>query len=112
MAKFKRVDYQQAYAIKAYASATEDLKLVVGNIISHNAGTDQVALLSDAAAAVTAKNNGLEIYIISQADAVTYKTGTSYKSYAIDNTVVVPSNSASKGLVVGYRVDNLDNIEW
>jgi hypothetical protein len=46
------------------------------------------------------------LYIIAQSDAVTEKTGTAYKSYAISDTVV-----AKEGIVVCYPVKDIEGLE-
>lgn len=113
MAQFIRVDYQQVYTFKGYQTAANEgaaLKLTVGDLISRNAATNEVAKITTMAAAKQAKDDGMELYIVAQGDAVTNKTGTAYKSYKISQDVTVGIAAASATLIAGYRVDNLDNI--
>lgn len=112
MAKFNRVDYQQVYSFDAYDADAVSSTYKVGSVISRNKSTGEIAPIASAADAITALGNGLELYIIAQSDAVTYKTGTPYKSYALDDSVVVSTVSTSPSVIAGYRVDNIDNIEW
>ena len=112
MAKFKRVDYQQVYTLLVYdADATADT-YSVGSVISYDSSSNEIAPLSTMAAAQTAKGSGLEIYIIAQSDAVTYKEGTPYKTYDLERSVVVSTQSDDLSIIAAYRVDSLDNIEF
>lgn len=111
MAKFKRVDYQQVYSLSVFdADATEET-YKVGSLIGHNAANNEIAPLDTMAAAKQAKDDGLEIYIIAQSDAVTYKEGTPYKTYKLDRSVVVSTQADDLSVIAAYRVDSLDNIE-
>lgn len=112
MAKFKRVDGQQVYSLFVYdADATEET-YEVGSVIGHNVANNEIAPLADAATAKAAKDDGQEIYIIAQSDAVTNKTGTAYKTYKLDRSVIVSTTAENLSTIAAYRVDNLDNIEW
>lgn len=72
----------------------------VGDLISVEEGVATVhSTIADAPA-------GKKLYIIAQSDAVTEKTGTAYKSYAISDTVV-----AKEGIVVCYPVKDIEGLE-
>ena len=92
---FKKFDNQQVYQLEISNGSAAGLK--VGSLFSYADGV---------ATKVTTKEGaeGKELYLVAQSDAVTYKTGTAYKSYAIDPVV--------EGLViVAYRVDSIENLE-
>ena len=111
MAKFKRVDYQQVYTLDVYDADAAKNTYAVGTLISHNPANKEIAPLADMATAKQAKDDGLEIYIIAQSDAVTYKEGTPYKTYKLDRSVVVSTVAEDLSTIAAYRVDSLDNIE-
>ena len=115
MATFNKIDRQQVYSFPAYHSLSSDeqaLVLNVGDVFSRNVSTNEIAKLSTAAEAISAKDGGKEIYIVAQGDDVTLKTGTAYKTYKLGKTVAVPSESTAAKIVAGYRVDGLDNLVW
>lgn len=108
MARFKKFDNQQVFQL---VSKTVD-EFEVGDVISYNAApsSQEVTLVDTYAKAKQAMDDGLELYLIAQSDAITYKTGTGYKSAKLgDETVNL--DGAEHNIVVAYRVENLSNIE-
>jgi hypothetical protein len=108
MARFKKFDNQQVFQLVSKTVA----EFEVGDLISYNADPDSqaVTLVDTYEKAKTAMSTGLELYIIAQSDAITYKTGTGYKSAKLgDETVNL--DGAEHNIVVAYRVENLSNIE-
>lgn len=112
MAVFKRVDDQQVYTLNVYDADAVEGTYKVGDVIGKNADTDEISKISSFADAKLAKDDGLEIYLIAQSDAVTYKTGTPYKTYDVEREVVVSTQQNDKSLLAAYRVDNIDNIQF
>lgn len=112
MAEFKRVDDQQVYTLEVYDADAVLGTHSVGSVISRNASTKEIAPVADAAAAKQAIDDGLQLYLIAQSDAVTNKTGTGYKYYDLDKDVEVSTDSGEPSLLAAYRIDNIDNIIW
>lgn len=110
MAVFKRVDYQQVYSFQA-VKASGSGEFEVGSLISRNAANNEISVITSLEDAKQAKDDGMELYIISQSDAVTYKTGKEYQTYKMSREIEVSSDAQNPSIVAGYRVDNLDNIE-
>lgn len=106
MARFKKFDNQQVFQL-----VTETVGVFeVEDMISYDAKEQTVTLVDSYEKAKTAMGNGLELYIIAQSDAITYKTGTGYKSAKLGNEKVT-LDGAEHNIVVAYRVENLSNIE-
>lgn len=106
MARFKKFDNQQVFQL-----VTETVGVFeVEDMISYDADTQAVTLVDSYEKAKTAMGNGLELYIIAQSDAITYKTGTGYKSAKLGDEKVT-LDGAEHNIVVAYRVENLSNIE-
>lgn len=106
MARFKKFDNQQVFQLVTSTVA----EFEVEDMISYDADAQTVTLVDSYEKAKTAMGNGLELYIIAQSDAITYKTGTGYKSAKLgDETVNL--DGAEHNIVVAYRVENLSNIE-
>lgn len=110
MATFNRVDGQQVYSFTAYAG--EELELLVGDVIDRISATGEINKVASAEDAMTAKAAGHELYLLAQSTAVTEKTGTPYKTYALDKEVVVSTDATDQSILAGYRIDNIDNINW
>jgi hypothetical protein len=110
MATFKRVDDQQVYSFTAYAG--EELELFVGDVIDRNSSNGEINKVESAADAMAAKVEGHELYLLAQSTAVTEKTGTPHKTYALDKKVVVSTDATDPSILAGYRIDNIDNINW
>ena len=110
MATFKRVDDQQVYSFTAYSADGEEL--FVGDVIDRNSATGEINKVASAADAMAAKVEGHELYLLAQSTAVTEKTGTAYKTYALDKKVVVSTDATDQSILAGYRIDNIDNINW
>ena len=111
MATFKRVDGQQVYSFTAYIDTDGD-ELFVGDVIDRNSATGEINKVASAADAMAAKVEGHELYLLAQSTAVTEKTGTAYKTYALDKSVVVSTDATDQSILAGYRIDNIDNINW
>lgn len=107
MAKFKRVADFEARQIEAI-SATSSYN--VGDVVSYVPSTKTIAKLSNVSDITAAFADGKEVYLLAQSDAVTEKTGTAYKSYAIGKAITVDSSVAK--VVVGYAVEDSTNIEF
>lgn len=117
MAVFKKFDNQQAYQLMCFVDGSgasyeaDDEIFNVGDVFGYNVATGEISHLDALADIKGAVDDGMEIYIVAQDDAVTHKTGTAYKSYKVGNgTVTVGTTSATKALVVAYRVENIENI--
>lgn len=110
MATFKRVDDQQVYSFTAYSE--EELELFVGDVIDRNSSTSEINKIESAEDAMAAIVDGHELYLLAQSTAVTEKTGTPYKTYALDKKVVVSTDATDQSILAGYRIDNIDNINW
>lgn len=106
---FKKFDEQQVYQVPVIHET--GAKLEVGDVFSYNPSTKAFVLkidnVTDAFAAV---GKGEDLYLIAQSDAVTEKTGTAYKSYAIDKTVNL--KAGEEKVVAAYRITKIDNVEW
>ena len=113
MASFKRIDRQQVYSLEVYdGRETKTEPFAVGDVISRNPNSKAILKVADESAAVTAKSNGLELYIIAQSDAVTNKSGTAYKTYRLNRELAVSDSSSALSLIAAYRVDNIDNVNF
>lgn len=109
MATFKKFDEQQVYQVPVYITGGAELE--VGAVFSQDPASHEGAVITakdDAVAAIGAQK---ELYIVAQSDAVTYKTGTEYKNYAIGRTVTVGADAAHETIVAAYRVTFIDNVE-
>ena len=107
MATFKKFDNQQVYQLDASGAGFE---LNVGDVISYNASAKTATQVTSLANAKQAIDDGLELYLVAQSDAVTYKHGKAYKSYRFDETLEgVSSNNGA--IIVAYKIDTLTNIE-
>ena len=104
---FKKFDEQQVYQVPCTNVA--GLELQVGDVFSHNPATHEVEKIDTKANAITAQANQKELYLVAQSDAVTEKTGTAYKTYAIDR--IVNLEAGVEKIVAAYRITMIDNIE-
>lgn len=109
MATFKKFDEQQTYQVPVYITGGAELE--VGDVFSHNPATHEGAEIKSKAEAIAALADQKELYLVAQSDAVTYKTGTEYKNYAIGKTVNVGANAENETIVVAYRITFIDNVE-
>lgn len=107
MATFKKFDNQQVYQLDASGAGFE---LEVGDVISYNASAKTATQVTSLANAKQAIDDGLELYLVAQSDAVTYKHGKAYKSYRFDEDYEDVS-SDNGVIVVAYKIDTLTNIE-
>ena len=104
---FKKFDEQQVYQVPAkHASG---LELFVGDVISQNPATHEVAKVSKKSEAITALAAQKELYLIAQSDAVTEKTGTEYKNYNISRSVTL--KAAEEKIIAAYRITMIDNVD-
>lgn len=110
MATFKRVDGQQVYSFLGYNADADEF--FVGDVIDRNSATGEINKVPAAADAMAARVEGHELYLLAQSDAVTYKTGTEYKTYKTNKKLVISSDPANQSVIAGYRIDNIDNINW
>lgn len=111
MATFKKFDNQQVYQLDA-SKTDGGFEFAVGDVITYNVGAKQVGpdALTTLAEAKQAMDDGLELYLVAQSDAVTYKYGKAYKSYKFDEDL--QTVSSGKGTtIVAYRIETLSNIE-
>lgn len=104
---FKKFDEQQVYQVPA--KHTTGLELEVGDVFSHNPATHEVEKIDTKANAIAAQGDQKELYLVAQSDAVTEKTGTEYKNYAISRIVTLEANVEK--IVAAYRITMIDNIE-
>ena len=104
---FKKYDEQQTYQVPAKNEA--GIELVVGDVFAQNPATHEIEKIEDKAEAIAAMADQKELYMVAQSDAVTFKTGTAYKTYKIDETVKADANEET--IIVAYRVTMVDNIE-
>lgn len=104
---FKKYDEQQTYQVPAKNAA--GIELVVGDVFSQNPATHEIEKIESVADAIAAMGDQKELYMVAQSDAVTFKTGTAYKTYKIDETVEADANEET--IIVAYRVTMVDNIE-
>lgn len=109
MATFKKFDEQQVYQVPVYITGGAELE--VGDVFSHNPATHEGAEVTTKSDAVAAFGDQKELYMVAQGDAVTYKTGTEYKNYAMGRTVNVGANKENETIVVAYRITIIDNVE-
>lgn len=107
MAKFKRFDNQVALQLDAKLSSGT-ATYHVGDLVEYIASTKVASKITTIANIETALGAGHKVILISQGDAVTEKTGTGYKSYAISDTVAM---STTEKTLVGYDVTDSTNIE-
>jgi hypothetical protein len=105
MATFKKFDNQQVYQLHTPTV----IELEVGDLISYNNSSEEIVKVNSLALAKQAKDDGLELYIVAQSDAITYKNGTGYKSAKLVGGDTV--NATGDHIVVAYRVETLSNIE-
>lgn len=105
MARFKKFDNQQVFQLVTESSGVFEVE----DMISYDADAQTVTLVDSYEKAKTAMGNGLELYIIAQSDAITYKTGTGYKSAKLGDEKV--TLDGAEHIIVAYRVENLSNIE-
>lgn len=103
---FKKFDEQQVFQVSCLNAS--GLELEVGDMITHNPATNEVAHITKASEAKQAKNDGLSIYIIAQSDDVTNKVGTAYKTYAVGTTVKIGETAK---IVACYRVLDIESVE-
>lgn len=104
---FKKYDEQQVYQVPAKNAAGIDL--AVGDVFSQNPSTHEIEKITTKAEAVAAAADQKELYLVAQSDAITYKTGTEYKSYAIGETVTAEANVET--IIAAYRVTMIDNVD-
>lgn len=107
MATFKHVDEQ--YTVQIDAKAASALTLHVGDLISYIPSTQVAAKITKVSEVQTALGNGYKVYLVAQADAITDKTGTAYKTYTFADTVVL--NASTPRIVVCYEVEDYTNID-
>lgn len=107
MATFKKFDNQQVYQLDASGAVFE---LAVGDVISYDESSKTATKVTSLEGAKTAIDGGLELYLVAQSDAVTYKHGKGYKSYRFDESLegVISDNGST---IVAYRIETLSNIE-
>ena len=105
---FKKFDEQQVYQVPC--TNVSGLKLKVGDVFAQNPATHEVEPIATKAEAVETQAEGIrELYMVAQSDAVTEKTGTAYKTYAIDR--IVNLEAGVEKIVAAYRITMIDNIE-
>jgi hypothetical protein len=104
MATFKKFDNQQVYQLHTKSA----IELAVGDVISYNPSSEEVAEITALSAAKQAMEDGLELYLVAQSDGVTYKSGKAYKTYILDDATV---NATGDHVIVAYRIETLTNIE-
>ena len=104
---FKKYDEQQTYQVPAKNAA--GINLAVGDVFSQNPSTHEIEKVTTKAAAITALENQKELYLVAQSDAITFKTGTEYKTYKISETVTAGANVET--IIVAYRITMVDNVE-
>ena len=103
MATFKKFDNQQVYQLDASGAGFE---LEVGDVISYNESSKTATQVTTLVDAKNAIDDGLELYLVAQSDAVTYKHGKGYKSYRFDESLEgVSSDNGST--IVAYRIEIL-----
>ena len=114
MATFRKFDNQQVYQLHT-KSVTE---FKVGDVVSYNPANEsrELTLVDSKAEALALFADQKELFIIAQSDAVTYKTGTAYKSKKLDEKVngpIAAENADANGerIVVAYRIETLANVE-
>ena len=112
MATFRKFDNQQVYQIHT----TSETELKVGDVVSYNPANRELTKVVSKANAIELFADQKELFIVAQSDAVTFKTGTEYKSKKLDETVngpIAAENVDSKGerTIVAYRIDTLANVE-
>lgn len=104
---FKKFDEQQVYQVPA--KHTTGLELEVGDVFSHNPSTHEVEQIANKADAIAAQGDQKELYLVAQSDAVTEKTGTSYKDYNISRIVTL--EAGVEKIVAAYRITMIDNVQ-
>lgn len=110
MATFKKFDNQQVYQLDASGSS-DGFEFAVGDVFSYNASSKEVSeAITSLSVAKQAMDDGLELYLVAQNDAITYKHGKAYKAYKFDETLE-GVNSNNGATIVAYRIETLANIE-
>lgn len=104
---FKKFDEQQVYQVPAVNAG--GIELEVGAVFSHNPSTKAVEEITTKADAIAALAENKELYLVAQGDAVTEKTGTSYKDYNIGR--IVNLEAGVEKIVAAYRITMIDNVE-
>lgn len=112
MATFRKFDNQQVYQL--HTSSVEQFK--VGDVVSYNPAARTLTKVPTRAEALALLADQKELYLIAQSDAVTFKTGTAYKSKKLDEVVNGPIaadnvDSNNERTVVAYRIETLANVE-
>ena len=112
MATFRKFDNQQVYQL--HTSSVTEFK--VGDVVSYNPSSRELTKVASKANAIELFADQKELFIVAQSDAVTFKTGTEYKSKKLDETVNGPIaaqnlNADGERTVVAYRIDTLANVE-
>lgn len=108
---FKKFDEQQVYQVSCTNPALEgELTLKVGDVFSVTPVTHEISKVVNKAAAVEAIADQNALYLVAQSDAVTEKTGTAYKSYAMDDSVTIKAEETK--IVAAYRITDIENVEW
>jgi len=116
MAVFKKSIPVAAHSL--HCLPQEDL--MVGDVVTFNPADKKLNLLKPATtgttevayatALQTAIKAGLEIYLVSQGDNVTYGIPTEYKNYKVSQ--VVKASTADEKIVTAYRVEFETDIEF
>lgn len=103
---FKKYDEQQTYQVPAKNAAGIDL--AVGDVFSQNPSTHEIEKVVNKADAIAAMADQKELYLVAQSDAITFKTGTEYKTYKLGTTVEAEADVET--IIVAYRVTMVDNV--
>lgn len=105
---FKKFDEQQVYQVPVIHTTGD--KIVVGDVFSYNpANNNYIAAVTKKSEAIATLAEGKELYLVAQGDAVTEKTGTSYKDYNIGR--LVDLKAGEEKIVAAYRITMIDNVE-
>ena len=119
MATFRKFDNQQVYRLPTVSTA----QLKVGDVVSYNPANRELTKVVSKANAIELFADQKELFIVAQSDAVTFKTGTEYKSKKLDETVNGPIAAENlvkvdiegvptdARIIVAYRIDTLANVE-
>lgn len=113
MAKFKRVNDQYTVGVEAY-EATGSI-LYPGDVVSYNPASKEVVKLANLGDVNGALDEGFEVLLLAQSDAVTEKTGTdNIKNYSLGREISFEKHTSAEAakLVVGYVVKDSTNIEF
>lgn len=105
---FKKYDEQQTYQVECKNATGGELNLKVGDVISVDIVSKEIAKIENKTAAEAALADQNELYLIAQSDAITEKTGVEYKSYKISDDVVFDQDETK--IVVAYRITMVDNV--